>query len=297
MAVAFVSPLVAVPSLSGISAAILAATLAAALLHASWNAIAHWIPDKIAAMTLVPLGCVLAAIPLIGIATGPSPSSWPYLAVSAVLHTLYNGLLMLSYRLGDLSQTYPLARGTAPLVVTVAAAVLLGETPRAGQFVGVLLISAGLVCLVCWGHRTNPSRPSAIAAALATGVVIASYTVVDGIGIRLAHSTLGYIAWLMLLGQVAIPFLVFCRYGRGLGARIRPVWHIGLTGGLLSIAAYGLILWAQTRGALAEIAALRETSIIVAAIVGTTLFGEKFGAPRILATCTVTAGIALMCLT
>ncbi|MFF2551256.1 EamA family transporter [Nocardia sp. NPDC058058] len=286
-----------VPVAAGVPIAVLIAVLVAAVLHAAWNAIAHWIPDKAAALTLVPLGCVLCSIPMILVAAVPDSRSWPYLAVSSVLHILYNGLLMLSYRFGDLSQTYPLARGTAPLVVALVAALVLGETPGPGQLAGVLLISMGLACLVFWGRRDNPSRPAAIGAAVTTGLVIAAYTVVDGTGIRLSHSTLGYIAWLMLLGEVAMPILVFAWIGPKLWPRVRPVWHIGLLGGVLSVAAYGLVLWAQTRGALASIAAMRESSIIIAAVIGAVWFKEGFGKPRVLATCVVAAGIAVMVLT
>ncbi|MBB5913881.1 drug/metabolite transporter (DMT)-like permease [Nocardia transvalensis] len=270
------------------------ATLVAAVLHASWNAVAHWIPDKTASLTIVNLGGLLCAVPLVSVAAAPDAASWPYLAASTVLHVAYNCLLMTSYRLGDLSQTYPLARGTSPLVVTLLAAALLGETPRHGQIAGVLLISAGLACLVFWGHRTHPSRPAAVGAAVATGLMIAAYTTVDGAGVRLAGSTLGYIAWLMMLEQTAIPAAAFAWRGRKLWYEIRPVWHIGIAGGAMSVAAYGLVLWAQTRSALADVAALRESSIIVGALLGTFLFKERFGAARVLATCAVAVGIAVM---
>lgn len=269
----------------------LTATLIAACCHASWNAITHWIPSKAASMTLVNLGGMLCAVPLILIAEPPSPRCWPYLAASTVIHVAYNALLMMSYRLGDFSQAYPLARGTSPLLVTVLAATFLGELPRPGQIGGVLLISAGLVCLAVWGKRDHPSRPAAILAAIATGVMIAGYTTVDGVGVRRSDSTLGYIGWLMLLEGIVIPLLVFGRRGTQLWRDIRPVWHIGLAGGALSVLAYGLVLWAQTRGALADIAALREASIIPGAVIGTVVFGEQFGRARVLATCVVVAGI------
>ncbi|RDI48198.1 DMT family transporter [Nocardia mexicana] len=276
------------------SAAVLAATLVAAVLHASWNAIAHWIPDKTASLTIVNLGGLLCAIPLVLVAMGPDRESWPYLAASTALHVAYNCLLMVSYRLGDLSQTYPLARGTSPLVVTLLAAIFLGEMPRPGQIAGVLLVSAGLACLVFWGRRTHPSSPAAVGAAVATGLMIAAYTTVDGIGVRLADSTLGYAAWLMLLEQMAVPTAAFALRGRKLWYEIRPVWHIGLAGGAMSVLAYGLVLWAQTRSALADVAALRETSIIAGALIGTLLFRERFGTARVVATCAVAGGIAVM---
>ncbi|AYF79020.1 EamA family transporter [Nocardia yunnanensis] len=275
-------------------ALVLAATLVAACGHAAWNAIAHWVPDKLVSITLVNAGGSLCAIPLVVWAAGPDPRSWVYLGTSVVLHIAYNLLLMASYRLGDLSQTYPLARGTSPLVVTVVAALLFRETPRSGQIAGVLLISLGLACLVFWGRRKTASPRGAVAAALVTGVMIASYTTVDGIGVRESGSVLGYIGWLMLLEGLAVPLYALARRRRAFWRDLRPVWPVGLLGGVLSFAAYGLILWAQTRGALADIAALRESSIIVGALIGTVVFGERFGAARVAATCAVVAGIATL---
>ncbi len=270
------------------------ATLLAALLHASWNAIAHWIPDKTASVAIISLGGLICVTPLVFLADPPAAAAWPYLIASVVVHLAYNALLMTSYRLGDLSQTYPLARGTSPLVVTVLAATLIGETPSVRQLCGVLLISAGLASLVFWGYRENPSRPATIAAAVGTGLMIAAYTTIDGVGVRRAESTLGYIGWLMLLEQVTIVAFATVVRGREMWVRSRPIWHIGLLGGAMAVLAYGLVLWAQTRGALADVAALRETSIIIGALIGTIWFKESFGGARVAATCAVFAGIAVM---
>lgn len=277
-----------------LSVAVLLATLAAACLHATWNAIAHWIPDKTVSFTLVNLGSILCGVPLICLAAPPDPRSWVWLGASSALHLAYNGLLMASYRLGDLSQTYPLARGTSPLVVTLAAAIFLGELPAASQIAGVLLISGGLALLVFWGYRTHPASPAAIRTAVGTGLMIAAYTTCDGVGVRAAGSTLGYIGWLMVLGQFGVPMLAVAQRGRGLWKELRPYLLLGLSGGLFSVLGYGLILWAQTRGGLADIAALRESSIIIGALIGALLFKEGFGRARIVATCAVAAGIAVM---
>src|SRR5262245_36620073 len=137
---------------AGVSLSFLIATLIAACAHAGWNAIAHGITDKLTSFTLVNAGCLLCGIPLVCVAAPPSPRAWGFLALSVLIHVGYNALLMLSYRLGEFGQVYPLARGTSPLVVTVLAAVFVGERPGAGQLAGVVLISAGLGCLVFWGR-------------------------------------------------------------------------------------------------------------------------------------------------
>ncbi|PNE42717.1 DMT family transporter [Streptomyces noursei] len=275
---------------------VVAAVLLAAVTHASWNALAHGIRDQLLAFTLVGGGGAVCGAVLACFTPLPAAGAWPYLLASSVLHIVYQGLLMQSFRLGDFGQMYPIARGTAPLVVTVLAAVFVHEVPNGWALAGVALASAGLVGLAVWGIRGSSVRPHwpAIAAALATGLSIAAYTTVDGLGVRASETSLGYIAWLMILEGLVIPaYALATRRGR-LAAELRPVALRGLAGGLLSVIAYGLVLWAQTRAALAPIAALRESSIIVGAAIGTLFFKERFGLPRLAAAGVMVVGIGLM---
>ncbi|WP_411089313.1 EamA family transporter [Streptomyces sp. 061-3] len=272
------------------------AVLAAAITHASWNAIAHAIKDQLLSFTLISgggalLGAVTACfVPL------PAAEAWPYLIVSAILHVAYMALLMRSFTLGDFGQMYPIARGTAPLVVTVLAAVFVGERPDGWATAGVAVACAGLVGVALWGIRGSQTRPHwpAITAALATGLAIAGYTTVDGVGVRASGTPLGYIAWLMILEGLAVPAYTLCRRRGQLAAQLRPFAARGLLGAVLSVVAYGLVLWAQTKAPLAPIAALRESSIIVGAAIGTVFFKERFGAPRIAAAGLMVVGIGLM---
>nr|WP_206324202.1 DMT family transporter [Streptomyces sp. HNM0574] len=275
---------------------VVAAVVTAAVVHASWNALAHGIKDQVLAFTLVGAGGTLCGAVLACFAPLPAAAAWPPLLVSAALHVVYQLLLMRSFGLGDFGQVYPIARGTAPLVVTVLAAVFVHETPDAWQLAGVAVASAGLVGVALWGIRGAGRRPhwGALAAAVATGLAIAAYTTVDGIGVRAAGSPLGYIAWLMLLEGLAIPaYALITRRGR-IVAQLRPVALRGLLGGALSVLAYGLVLWAQTKAPLAPVAALRESSIIAGAAIGALFFKERFGAPRIAASVLMVGGIALM---
>ncbi|MER0244168.1 DMT family transporter [Streptomyces sp. HSW2009] len=273
-----------------------AAVLAAAVTHASWNAIAHGIRDQLLAFTLVSSGGLLCGLGMAAVAPLPAAGAWPYLIASAVLHIAYQALLMRSFRLGDFGQMYPIARGTAPLVVTVLAAVFVHERPDGWQTAGVALASAGLVGLALWGIRGSGARPhwAALTAAVATGLAIAAYTVVDGVGVRASGTSIGYIGWLMILEGFVIPAYALATRGRALGAQLRPVAVRGLAGGVLSVSAYGLVLWAQTRAQLAPIAALRESSIIVGAAIGALFFKERFGTVRIAAAGLMVAGIGLM---
>lgn len=272
------------------------AVLTAAFTHAGWNAIAHAIKDQLLSFTLISGGGLLIGAAAAGFAPFPAAEAWPYLFVSAALHVAYMLLLMRSFTLGDFGQMYPIARGTAPLVVTVLAAVFVGERPNGWATAGVAVASAGLVGLALWGIRGSGKRPHwpAILAALATGLAIAGYTTVDGVGVRASGSSIGYIAWLMILEGVAIPLYALHRRRSALPAQLRPYAVRGLLGAALSVTAYGLVLWAQTRAALAPVAALRESSIIVGAAIGTVFFKERFGAPRIAAAGLMVVGIGLM---
>jgi drug/metabolite transporter (DMT)-like permease len=274
-----------------LSLSVTMAVLAAAVTHATWNAIAHGIKDQTLAFGLIGAGGIIVAIPLIIVAAAPRPDAWPYLLGSVVIHVFYNLLLMRCYRYGEFGQVYPLARGISPPVVTILAAVFVGEHLALHQVAGVLIVSAGLAALVFVGRW--PGRV-VVLAAVGTGLTIAAYTTVDGVGVRLAASPVGYIGWLMLLQSLCVPMFALVRR-RDVLAKQRPrILVSGLVAGALSVLAYGLVLWAQTRGALAPIAALRETSVIFGAIIGTLVFREPFGRARIVATVLVVAGIVLL---
>ncbi|MER5463097.1 EamA family transporter [Streptomyces sp. NPDC002668] len=272
------------------------AVLIAAVTHAGWNAIAHTITDQLVAFTLIAGGGTVIGAVLACFSPLPAAGAWPYLIASALLHIGYQALLMRSFSLGDFGQMYPIARGTAPLVVTVLAALFIGESLNGWQLAGVVLASAGLVGVALWGIRGSGTRPHwpALLAALATGLSIAAYTVVDGVGVRASGTPLGYIAWLMILEGSLIPAYTLYVHRGGLLAKLRPYAARGLLGAVLSIAAYSLVLWAQTRAPLAPIAALRESSIIVGAAIGALFFKERFGAPRIAAAGLMVVGIGLM---
>ncbi|MEU0147296.1 EamA family transporter [Streptomyces sp. NPDC006288] len=275
---------------------VVAAVLAAAITHAGWNAIAHAIRDQLLSFTLISGGGALIGGLLACLAPLPASGAWPYLLASAGLHVAYMLLLMRSFTLGDFGQMYPIARGTAPLVVTVLAAVFVGERPDGWATAGVAVASAGLVGLALWGIRGAGERPRrpAVLAALATGLAIAGYTTVDGVGVRASGTPIGYIGWLMTVQGVVIPAYAYLRRRGELLPALRPFAARGLLGAGLSVSAYGLVLWAQTRAPLAPVAALRESSIIVGAAIGTLFFKERFGALRIAAAGLMVVGIGLM---
>ena len=276
---------------STLSLAVTFAVIAAAVTHAVWNAIAHGIKDQTLAFALIGVGGIAVGIPLVIVAAMPRADCWPYLLGSVAIHIFYNLLLMRCYRLGEFGQVYPLARGTSPLVVTILAAIFIREHLALPQIAGVLVVSAGLATLVLAGRR--PGR-AAFLAAVGTGLTIAAYTTVDGVGVRLSASPVGYIGWLMVLESLCVPMFALARRRDVLLKQPKRILLAGLAAGALSVLAYGLVLWAQTRGALAPIAALRETSVIFGAIIATLIFREPFGRTRIAATVLVAAGIVLL---
>lgn len=273
---------------------VIAAVLLAAVLHALWNALAHAIDDRLIGFALIGIAVTIGAAVIVLFAPSPARASWGFLATSAALHIVYTVLLMLSYRSGEFGQVYPIARGTSPWLVAIGASAFAGEHLPAIRLAGVLVVSAGLVTLVfAGGVPTRAARP-ALGAAVLTGVAIASYTTVDGLGVRHAGSVAGYTGWLFLLQGPVLPLVAWAVRRGELVRALRPHVVAGLIGGVLSLAAYGLVLWAQARGALAPIAALRETSVIFGALIGALVFHERFGRWRIAATVLVAAGVVLI---
>jgi drug/metabolite transporter (DMT)-like permease len=267
--------------------------LAAAVLHAGWNALLKGTGDRLATVVLLDLTGMALATLVLPLVPVPAPASRGLLALSVVLHLGYELLLHLAYRAGDLSQVYPLARGTAPLLVAGYAGLVLGERLEPVQVAGLAGVCAGLVALAEVG-RGSGRAGAAAGPALATGVLIAAYTVADGLGVRRSGTVAGYVAWLFLLHGLPIPLVALAVRGRGLAGRLRGHLGVGMAAGALSLAAYGLVLWAQRRGALAVVAALRETSVLVAALIGSLVFGERFGRRRVLAAALLAAGIVAL---
>ncbi len=276
------------------SAAVPLVVLAAAALHATWNALAHAIKDKLVGFALISLGYTGCSAVLVCFVPFPDPAAWPFLLTSLVLQVAYMRLLIAAYRLGDFGQMYPIARGTSPLLVALAAATLLGEPLTFGAMLGLPLICLGLVGLALADGIPGRRQLPALAAALGTGAMIAGYTVVDGTGVRHSGTVLGYIAWSFLCQGLPIPLIARRLRGRALLGELRPALWTGLAGGVLSMTAYGLVLWAQDHGNLAAVAALRETSIVIGALIGAVVFHERLGRRRMAASATVLAGIAVL---
>jgi drug/metabolite transporter (DMT)-like permease len=224
----------------------------------------------------------------------PAAACWPYLLASVAIHFAYFFCLARAYRQGDLSYAYPLMRGTAPLVTAGAAVLLLQEPLSPGGMLGIALLSLGILLLAGDVLRAGTWHPAPTVFALANAVVISAYTLVDGLGVRRSGDAAGYIAWLLFLSALGLLSAVLVTHRHALGRHIQTYWKQGLLGGLCTMLSYGLALWAMTHAPVALVAALRETSVIFATLIGTVSLKERFGMARALAVLLVTAGAVAM---
>jgi drug/metabolite transporter (DMT)-like permease len=266
------------------------AVLGAALAHATWNAMIKSSRDVLLDMTLVVFFAGVVTAPFMLAVPVPPAAAWPYILASMALHLVYYVALVGAYRAGDLSHGYPIMRGVAPLIVSVCALGWLGEAPTPSVWAGVLLICGGVLSLGFAGFRWAESRVS-LCWALLNAVIIASYTLVDAAGVRASGRAEIYVVWLFTLDALPFSLLILWMKKDQLVPYARRFWLRGLAGGFLSAAAYGVVLWAMTRAPVAAVAALRETSVIFAALIGAWLLKEGHIARRVAGAVTVAAGV------
>ncbi len=295
---------------------VVAAVLFGALLHASWNALVKSSTDKALDTALIHLLGSVVTLPLILLLGWPKPEAWPFIAASVTIHIAYYLLLTGAYKHGDLGLTYPLMRGTAPLLVALASVATLGEHLSLAGWLGVVGVSVGVLVLGLPGKLvlvdSSPGgsdaraaqiahtaqarlRNKAITFALANAVIIAIYTVIDAKGARASGNALQYVVALFVLDGWPFAFIVLARRGRAalpyMLAYARQRWPIAMGGALASLGSYGIALWAMTQAPVATVAALRETSVLFAAVLGVWLLKERFTRRQVAGTLTIVAGV------
>ena len=262
--------------------------LSAAVLHAAWNALVKSGGDRAVALAAISFANFAVGTIVVLLSAAPARQCWPFIIASAVLHYGYYAFLYYAYRFGDLSQVYPVARGIAPALVAVGAWLSVGEALPAQAIAGLSAISMGIMLLAIGRHA--PSDRHALAFALGTGAIIAAYSVVDGIGVRLSGSPFGYIGWLSLLEfPVGVAVVGRRRWSRtGLDPR---EFARGLAGGLMSVTAYGTVIYANSIAHMAAVSAVRESSVIFASLIGVVVFGERPWRKRIVSAAIVAGGV------
>ncbi len=266
--------------------------LFAAFLHAFWNAIVKGAGDRALVLGLVALGHVVPGLGLALYYGAPDPAAFPYVIATTVIHWGYYILLNVAYRAGDLSVVYPVARGLAPILISVGAMIWADEYLPPMAWIGILAVSGGILMLARPGFSNEVARTGLIAA-VGVSVVISSYSIVDGIGVRVSGNPGGYIGWIFVAEVFVVLFVFGTRWQRLRAMSARAV-GIGFAGGLVSSAAYGLVLLAKTNAPLGIVSALRETSVIFAALIGVLWFSEGPRRERVLAALIVAAGISII---
>lgn len=258
--------------------------LFSAVLHASWNALLKGGGDRPRSVAAMAAAAGLASAGWACVRPAPRVESWFYIFLSVVLHVAYHFLLVWAYRHGDLGVSYPVARWSSPLLVAAGAAVLAGERPDALTLVGIVLVCGGI-----FGLARGRAGARGIAPALLTGATIAAYSVADGLGSRAAGNAWSYAAWLFVFnGPAVLPVLLWRDPRFDAGAR-RPA-----AGGAVSLVGYAIVIWAASIGPMGRVSALRESSVLVAAVLGWLFLGERLGSRRLVACAIVAAGAACL---
>ena len=276
------------------SPAIFAVVLFAAFLHAFWNAVVKGAQDKTVVLGLIALGHVLPGIVMVIFAPFPTSASVPFIIASTVIHWVYYYLLNVAYRLGDLSVIYPIARGMAPVLIALGAQVFVGERLPLVAWMGILCVSLGIMVLTRGVFRAGLPKVGLLAA-IGTALMISAYSIIDGVGARVSGTVWGYIGWLFVAECFVAGYVFATRWERLRALDIRTLC-LGLAGGVISGAAYALVLYAKTLAPLGLVSALRETSVIFAALFGVIWFREGPRCDRMVAASIVAAGIVLIAL-
>jgi drug/metabolite transporter (DMT)-like permease len=263
----------------------------AALLHASWNAIVKAAPDKLLTMIMVTTAAAVLSAALIPFLKQPAASSFPYAAASALLQVVYFLLVARTYQVADMSQAYPLMRGTAPLIVAIVSAVEMDDALSPIAWAGVMVICLGIL-IIALGSAFNDRR--GIRLALLNALVIAGYTLIDGRGVRRSAAPAAYTLWVFLLAGMPLALWAFTMRRSAFVAYLGRHWRLGSAGGIGTSASYGLALWAMTVAPIALVAALRETSILFAALIAGFILREPIGPRRVISACIIAGGAAIL---
>jgi drug/metabolite transporter (DMT)-like permease len=267
--------------------------LGSAVMHASWNAMLRSGADRLWSMTVMCALCAAIALPVALLAPHPAAASWPFMAGSAALQIVYALFLVRAYRDGELAHVYPIARGTAPLLVTLGAALVAGERLTPLSLLGVVLVSSGILA-IAYGRGRADAVSSLMA--LATGGFVASYMVTDGVGVRLSGHAVGYAAWQAILDGAPMP-LVYLAIRRRWPA-VAPGRELGkmAAGALISVTAYGVVVWAMSLSPMGQVSALRETSILFAALIGAVFLKERLTVQRVVGAAMIAGGAVALSL-
>jgi len=277
---------------------IFGAVLFAAVLHAVWNALLKVSGDRLVIMGITTATTSILSIPFLFYVPLPAAESWPYLALSACVHSFYMLVLVRAYGFGDFAQVYPLSRGSAPLLTAFLGFLILRESMDMSELFGMLLIIAGIFALALeTSSGVLQLSRQAFFYSLLTGLCITAYSLVDGIGVRLSGNNISFILWMFFLNGLLIPLVVILRRPRQvLKDTIQLVWKSALLVSFLSTIGYAIVVWAFSQERIAPVAVLRETSVLFAMLISVLFIKEAFSILRALIVLLILAGIILLAL-
>jgi drug/metabolite transporter (DMT)-like permease len=270
---------------------VFAVVISAALLHAAWNAIVKSAGDKFMTTIMVTTAAAGLSAVLLPCLAAPAPASWPFAAASSLLQIIYFLLLALTYQVADMSQAYPLMRGTAPLIVAFVSVFRMGDALSPLAWIGVFAICLG-VFGISWGGKQKDRK--GVYLALLNALVIAGYTLIDGIGVRRSGAPAAYTLWVFLLTGLPLSLWAVTSRRAIFVAYVRRHWQLGVAGGIGTTASYGLALWAMTVAPIAVVAALRETSILFATVIAALVLKEHIAPRRVVSACIIACGAAIL---
>jgi drug/metabolite transporter (DMT)-like permease len=273
------------------SLVVFAVVLSAAFLHATWNAIVKAGGDKFLTTIMVTTAAAALAAVLLPFLRAPAPASWPFAVASAVFQIAYFLLVARTYQVADMSQTYPLMRGTAPLLVAAVSVLWFGESLSPAAWAGVVGISLGIFSMAL---GSNLESRQGVYLALVNALVIAAYTLIDGVGVRRSGSPAAYTLWVFFLTGVPLAGWAIAARRSTFLPYLRRHWTLGMIGGIGTTASYGLALWAMTLAPVAVVAALRETSILFGTVIAALVLNESVGPRRVISACIIAGGAALL---
>lgn len=273
------------------SLSVFAIILLGATLHATWNAVVKGGADKLLTTCMIASVASLIALAASPFLVLPARESWPFIGASVILQVLYFVLVASTYRIADMSQTYPIMRGTAPLLVATVSVFVLAEPLSTSAWLGIAVISLGILSMAL---APSSGQRKGLVLALINAGVIAGYTLIDGLGVRKSGAPVAYTLWIFLLTGVPLATwalasrrALFCDY-------LARNWRLGLVGGVGTIASYGLALWAMTAAPIATVSALRETSILFGVVISAWVLKERLTRVRIVAACVIAAGAMVL---
>jgi drug/metabolite transporter (DMT)-like permease len=271
------------------------AVLLAALCHAGWNALIKVGLDPLSTTTLISIGSGVVALILLPLVGVPAAAAWPWLIASVIIHLLYFAALIEAYRTGDLGQVYPIARGSAPMMTATAATFFVNEKLSLIGWASIVALVAGVFLLSARGGRELAKIDRrAVGFALMTALTICAYSVVDGVGARLAGNPNAYSLSLFVgIAVVMLPYALV-RDGRDVIPAMRIYWRRGFAGGALQVLSYGIAIWAMTVAPIAIIATLRETSVLFGVVIAVIVLKEPLRAVRIAAALLIVCGLVLI---